>query len=500
MSSKARTLVKGSFAGTCNFLANAIVGFMLMPFIIHSLGDKEYGLWVIVGSLLGFYGLFSFGLVPAIQRYISRAIGRKDWQEANKVINTSLFLFSILGLIALLIIPIIMMVIPRFVKNPVEVNLFRQIVLILGLSTAMAFPMRVFSGVLISHIRYDLYTSIELIKLLVRAVLVVIFLKMGYGILALAFITAGVEISGYIIKLILVRIMYKYITLSRTFVDLKLLRPLFKYSSVSFVIEIAVQLSSRIGNFVIAGFMGLSFVTVYAVASNLIRYFSKSISSSVGLMLPVFSQYEGKNDYYSIREKYILSVKISGYLSVFIGGALIVFGRVFIERWMGKEYLSAYPLLVVLAIPTILSLMQKPSRELLYGVSKHKFYAIVNSILGITTLIFSLILVKKFGLMGVALGFAIPLIIVKLFIEPIYVCKVINFEIRKYYFKIIMPIILKSFLIFLAFWQIFKSFIVPNYLNLVILISCESLLFSIVIFFIGFNNTEKNYFKKAIMG
>ena len=45
MSSKAKTLAKGSILRVFIFFINIIVAFCLMPFIIHSLGDRMYGLW-----------------------------------------------------------------------------------------------------------------------------------------------------------------------------------------------------------------------------------------------------------------------------------------------------------------------------------------------------------------------------------------------------------------------------------------------------------------------
>ncbi|MCK4810117.1 MAG: oligosaccharide flippase family protein [Candidatus Omnitrophica bacterium] len=499
MSRKAKALIRGSVVGTSNFIASALIGILLMPFIIHSLGDKMYGLWMIAGSFLGFYGIFDFGLVFAAQRFISKAIGSQDFTAANKSINTSLLLFNFIGVLSLLITVVIVALAPFFVKRPSDVVLFRQLIVVLGVSMAFGFPMRVFSGILLSHVRYDLYATIEFSKLILRTALVVVFLKAGYGILALAIITFGLEASGYLVKFIMVKKMFNYIVLSRKFIDMSLLKPFFKYSFTSFIIQIANQLNFKVSNFVIAGFMGLNYVTIYAVAANLIRYFTMFISNSTGLMMPVFSQYDGKGDYKSIQEKYVLITKISGYLSFFIGGFIILLGKAFLERWVGKEYTNAYPILLILIIPTIFALMQSSAWGLLYGISKHKYFAIANSLEGLSNLILSLLLVRRFGLIGVALGQAIPMLIVKLFVQPIYICKIIDFKPTKFYFNILIPITFKSLFILVLFWQLFKVFIVPNYLNLIILSCCGFLLFIILIFSFGFNKMERKYFKKAVL-
>ena len=379
-----------------------------------------------------------------------------------------------------------------------EVILFRQVIIILGLSFAINFPMRVFSGILIAHFRYDLSASIEVLKLAVRTILIVIFLKKGYGVLALASITFVVNLIGYVIAFIFAREIAKYIILSKTLIDKTKIKSLFKYSSFSFVAQIADKLRFNVDNFVITIFLGFNFVTPYSIATRLIRYFMEFIIASMGMLTPVFSQYEGRGDYEEIRKKFILTTKVNSYIAIFIGGVFILFGNAFIHRWVGRTYLQSYSLLLILVIPSIIGTMQSPSIQLLYGISKHKIYAIVNMIEGIANLLLSIMLVKKYGLVGVAWGTAIPQLIVKIFIQPVYVCyllKDMNIDLHAYYFEILIPIVLKSSIFIILFWIIFKGFICPDYLNLLILISLKFVLFFVVVFVIGFNKEERNYFK-----
>ncbi len=117
MPSKARTLVKGSALRMFEFFATALVTLAMTPFVIHSLGDVIYGLWVFVGSFLGYYGLMDFGLISAVKRYITRAVGTKDYLEVNKVVTTVFVIFSIIGCVALFVSFGITIVIPLLIKN-----------------------------------------------------------------------------------------------------------------------------------------------------------------------------------------------------------------------------------------------------------------------------------------------------------------------------------------------------------------------------------------------
>ncbi|UCC95043.1 MAG: polysaccharide biosynthesis protein [Candidatus Omnitrophota bacterium] len=499
MSSKAKTLTRGSGLRIGHFFVHSLVALMLMPFIIRSLGNRMYGLWIVVGTFTGYYWLFDLGLGSAIQRYVSRAIGRKDYHEANVVINTTLFLFSILGLCILLTSVIVAAVGPLLIRDIAQDTLtFQKIILILGIGFAIDFPMRVFSGILTSHIRYDLKTSIGLFTLAARTILIVVFLKNGYGIFALALITIAVNMLRYVMTFFVAKGVAGYLVISKKFIDRKQIKSLFRYSGFTFINQIATRLRFHIDNFVIAAFLGLSFVTIYSIAARLIRYFMEFILSAIGIMVPVFSQYEAKGDYASIRNKFLFMTKISGYLSILIGGILIIFGRAFIQRWMGQDYISAYPVLVVLVVGIIFSCIQTPSAQLLYGISKHKFYAILNSIEGVANIILSVILVKRFGLMGVALGTTIPMIINKVFIQPVYTCRVVHLGVYTYYCKVLIPTLLKSAGIFAGLWYFCKSFIVANYMQLTILVACISVVFAGFVFLAGLTRIERSYFKRII--
>ena len=102
----------------------------------------------------------------------------------------------------------------------------------------------------------------------------------------------------------------KFIAISRTLIDRSRLATLFNYSAFTLIGRIARNFRFNLDNFVIAGFLGLNFVTVYSIAARLIKYFMEFIVSAVGITTPVFSQYEARGDYKSIKEVKKLSYSL----------------------------------------------------------------------------------------------------------------------------------------------------------------------------------------------
>jgi O-antigen/teichoic acid export membrane protein len=498
MSSIAKKMVSGSILRTVEFVAGALVGLVMMPFIIHSLGDKMYGLWIFVGSFLGYYSLMDFGISLAVQRYCAKSIALKDYEDANSTINSAFAVFIGIGLLVLLVSCGISILVPMVMHNIVEKAMFSKVVFILGMNFAFGLPLRVFAGVLNANFRYDINAGIEIIKLCIRTFLIIIFLKNGYGVIALALITCVVDLTAYLFKYFIARRLYSYIKLNVFKFDKSKVRSLLNYSYVRFIIEITNQLKFNVDNIVIVACIGMNEVTMYSIGARLVRYYTDFIGSSISITTPLFSMYEAIGDQGAIQTAYIFLTKISSYLSILIGSILILFGKVFILRWMGNGFEQANTVLLILIVPSIFLNAQFPSINLLYGVSKHKYYAITNCVEGVLNVVLSVALSRKFGIYGVALGTAIPMLITNIFIQPIYVCKIIKLPFHKYYVNLMVPVIILSVSTVYIFWFFVQNLLTADYFAISCWATVESILFIAVVWFFGFNTVEKGYLKSVI--
>src|SRR5271165_1837036 len=82
---------------------DVVAGLFLSPYILHRLGDTAFGLWVLIFSITGYYGLFDLGIRSSIVRYVSKFHGVNDRNSLAKLINTSLFSYACIGVLSLLL-------------------------------------------------------------------------------------------------------------------------------------------------------------------------------------------------------------------------------------------------------------------------------------------------------------------------------------------------------------------------------------------------------------
>lgn len=112
--------------------------------------------------------------------------------------------------------------------------------------------------------------------------------------------------------------------------------------------------------------------------------------------------------------------------------AFVILGKSIIEAWVGPKYVSSYSILVLLIIPRTLYLAQSTSIRILLGMGRHRVLASVLLVEGAVNLVLSLLLTRRFGIVGAAWGTAIPLACTSLFFLPQHLCRLLDIPVREF--------------------------------------------------------------------
>src|SRR5690242_3271093 len=163
-------LPKRSTSGAMNvlwnwgtFLFTVATTFVLSPYVVKSLGNTTYGLWVLLGSLVGYLGLLDFGVRGAVTRYVAKFHADGAHDEAGRLTSTALRIFSLLGLAAILVTVILAAaIVHRFNITAAEAGTAKVVVILGGLSVAAALVGGVYGGVVIGLERFDLNGQMEI--------------------------------------------------------------------------------------------------------------------------------------------------------------------------------------------------------------------------------------------------------------------------------------------------------------------------------------------------
>jgi O-antigen/teichoic acid export membrane protein len=308
----------------------------------------------------------------------------------------------------------------------------RWLLLMVGGSVALGFPLGVFGGMLEGLQQFYILNWTNIVSTLLRVVLIVFFLNRGYGLLTAALITVGLPLVASVARGV-VALRALPITFSWKYVDRKTFRHMANYSGVTFMIIVASRLRFKTDALVIGNFLGAAAITYFYAGSRLVDYAGEVVSSLAQIFVPMSSQSDAAGNMDRLRKIFVAGNRACAFTTLPMTAVFIILGKSIIEVWLGKKYVAqGYQVLLVLTIPYTLMLVQSASGRILFGMGKHGKLAVVTLIEGLANLVLSVLLVRPFGIFGDALGTAIPLAGTFLLFMPFHLCSRLGIRVSTY--------------------------------------------------------------------
>jgi O-antigen/teichoic acid export membrane protein len=257
----------------------------------------------------------------------------------------------------------------------------------------------------------------------------VVYLERGRGLLTIAFITVSVPLVSAIFRGVIAFRMLR-IPFGLRYVNRETFRQIASYSGLTFMIMIAGRLKFKTDEIVIGTFLSVSAITYFNIGARIVDYADEVIGCIAQIFAPIASQSDATGNLYRMRKILIAGNRVCAFTIFPICAILIILGKSVVEVWVGARYVAAsYPVLVILIIPFTLMLSQSASGRILFGMSQHGTWAKVTLIEGISNVILSVLLVRPYGIVGDALGTAIPLTCSMVFFMPRHLCAKLGFRV-----------------------------------------------------------------------
>ena len=409
-----------------------IVGFFLSPFILHKLGDDAFGLWILIFSLTGYYGIFDFGIRSSIVKYVAEFRATGDRDRLIRIVNFSILFYGCIAFALLLLVLVGSSYVNSiFHISPRLQQVAKPLLLLVGATTALGFPLSVFAGVLEGLQKFYFINLIQGAATVLRAVLIVLALDHGLGLLSIALITTAFPLLSYLVYgwkvMQLIPLQF-----GARFIDGAISKQMCNYSFFSFISMTAWRLRFQTDAVIIGAMLSSSAITYFSIASKLVGYSSLLVGGVAQIFTPMSSEFAALGDHERLRRLFVLGNRACA-LTVFpISAMLFVLGKSVIDVWVGPKYEPSYQILVILLIPGVLFDIQGSSRQILYGMGRHQLLAVVNVVEGVVNVILSVVLIRYWGIIGDAFGTAIPLTLTSLFFQPPYLCRLLKVKLRDF--------------------------------------------------------------------
>ena len=449
--SLSKTLIRNALSNYTGFVVTAIIGLFISPVVIHHLGNVAFGIWALFQSFFGYFGLLDLGLGVSVVKYIAEFKARGEQDNVNIFGSTIFFTYILLGIISMLVAFGLAPFITKIFTIPVG---YRHIasygMFIVGMNIAVIFPMSLQINSLSAHQRYDLTNGISITRQITYAISVILMLKHGFGLLDLFLLNFVLSILTFIISYLFVAYKYKLVHFHLKFYRFSMLKTAFHYSIFAFLNNLAGQGLLNIGSMIIGTVLSVEFVTYYALANKISGIMFMTVSSIVGISLPVFSALWAVHDMEKIRFTYAEITKAVTLISLPISMVVILFSDPIMEIWVGNGYhLAALSLILLTIVMFIHNIMGFITGVFLFGIGKPKPLSISNAIAAIVNLLLSVILthwIEKdygtgYGVLGVPIALGLTMNAVDLFFLPWYVNRIIGLPHWEYLKIFIKPLL-----------------------------------------------------------
>lgn len=477
-------LVINIFSNWSNFLILVGVRFFLTPFLIHKLGDNEYGIWILIISLVGYMELLKLGTATGIIKYISQFIQIKDHRRTNEIFNTGFILFLSLAFVILLSVLILAFYLPTLF-NFDQNYLYKIIFIIVGIDLAFEVIFLPFSAALRGQQKFFEINIIVTSIFLIRTLSVVLFLMAGYKLLALALIQICTSVlRGIVLSFYLFKTSPK-LRLDFTLINKNSFKLIFHYTLYNFLVNISAKVNLTGSILIIGHFLSASAVTFYSIANILTRYLHTFIIEMQRVLIPRFSELEAQDNTEKIRDNFHAFTRLTLIIATPITFIFICYGNSFLTLWVGSKYADlSSKILAILAVGKFFYISQLTIETTLKGIGKHKHLSYLKILESIAVLTLSILLVKKYNLIGVAYGNTIPNILFNLIVIPIYACNLLKIPLLRYYFDYFIKNTLAICLLLLIYYNIeypIDSYLDFGLLSLLIIIAFFALSFVLVL-------------------
>jgi O-antigen/teichoic acid export membrane protein len=427
---RAKNPVKVNIAASWIAHASAIlIGVFLMPYVLHTLGDAMYGTWILINSVAGYSALLYLGMGHTICRYVSHHYAREEWDDLNGVVSVVFFMYAGLGAVVLAIAGVVAWLAPMLHDwGAVSITEVRAVILILGLNTAISIPGSVFGGLLTGIQRFDIERSISLVSGISRLVMTVVFLTSSWGLLTLALIFLGMTIFENAASILFAYRRVKTLSIRWHYVNRPTLQKCFSFGAFAFLDTVAFHMINLTDVVIIGAIFGDKVIVPYFIAQRLCKFIATPITQIGQVFMPRAGQLDANSERSKLQRLVTKGIGFSFLLAMgfFVGAGF--FGDSLIRTWIGPGYSESHLLLMWLLGAQIVAIPVDILRSILLGVGHVRYPALIHLAEAIANVALTLVLIHPLGLVGVAIGTVVPVLLLELgFLLP-FALRVLKFD------------------------------------------------------------------------
>lgn len=415
------------------------------PVMLSLLGQSEYGLYKIASHTTSYLSLMAFGIGSAVSRFLIKANIEGGKEAEENTFGLFHLIFQAISFLTLVVGGIItwnLHLIYGSSLTEAELSRMQILVAIMVVNTAVSFSATSYNAAVSSHERFLFIQLVNILSTIGTPVFNLVVLLLGYR--SVGMVTVSLVIN-VLIRIIYVFYVKKALDLRPRYKHLPfhIFREVLSFSFWVFVSTIVSRINTSTDVIIIGAIPALAATgaAVYSVGYTFSSIMFSLAQVTPGLFMPTANKmvFSGCSD----KELTDLMIKVGRmqcFLVALVCSGFIAFGRPFIEFYAGASYAEAYWVAVIIMIPDCIPLVQSVATSIIQAKNMHQFRSKVYLLIAILNVVGTLLLVRRFGIIGAAIPTGVSYVIGQGFIMNWYYWKKVHLNIPLFW-KNTIPIL-----------------------------------------------------------
>lgn len=417
-----------------------IIGVLMLPFNIAHLGQSAYGLWMLAASITMYFSMLDLGYGFAQVKFAAQYRAMRDGRAISEIASTMFFVFTGIGLVVFGVASLLAYNFESFFNvTSDQAATGRKVLLIISAYIALSFPFSVFGGIVNGFQRKYLNGAVSIFTSIVVAIVNVIVLLSGYGLVELVASTTAIRMAAYAGYRLNAYRVFPALRISFRNFKLTRLREVTGFSAFMLLLDLANKVNYSTDTIVIGAFIGTAAIALWAVAQRLIDVTQRLTDQLNGALFMVVVDSATNKDSEKLRLVLLQGTRLSLAMVIPVAAGLALLAEPLVLAWVGPDFLASVPIIHILAAVVIFRVGNASATTLLKGAGNHKLLAFSNVFIALANLALSIVLVRTHGIIGVAWGTLIPLSLVSIFVLFPAACRRAGVSIAKALSEAVWP-------------------------------------------------------------
>jgi O-antigen/teichoic acid export membrane protein len=422
-----RQIKKGAMLSYLGVFLGIISGLIYNPWMIHKIGDADYGLYTLAMSLINIF-LIDFGLSVASQRYISKYRAENNQQAVDNIVGLIYKLYIIIAVVLAIIFTTLFFFIDDiYVKlTPAEFEKFKVLYIMVAIYSVTSFPFITLNGILSSYEKFIQLKMCDLLYKLLTIVMTAIALFIGYGVYVLVIVNLIASIIVTTLRIIFIK---KCTPVKANFAykDSAKVKEIFEFSIWTSVSIITSRLLLTLGPSILGIVSGSFEIAVFGYAVSIEGYIYSFVNAINGFFMPQLSRITADKDAMNNNERVLqLMISVGRFILMLFGlifVGFLVLGRNFISMLVGNNYINAYYCVLLICGYGLLAYPQQIANTYAIVQNRVKDRAIISLISFGVYLLFVFFFGKLWGAVGIAISICLSLVTQTVLMDIMYAKK-----------------------------------------------------------------------------